>query len=127
MVPRFDPHPAPRPSEPWDFVVDDSPPRLAPAGSARLLQPEHSVLRLVPDVGYRPWHNEAVMFLEKELQDGRIELQVRGAVVTGWYAAGADVLDFEAALAALRTVAPRAALIGELRDGPPQVVLATAF
>ena len=95
MVPRFDPHPAPRPSEPWDFVVDDSPPRLAPAGSARLLQPEHSVLRLVPDVGYRPWHNEAVMFLEKELQDGRIELRVRGAVVTGWYAAGADVLDFE--------------------------------
>ena len=35
------------------------------------------------------------MFLEKELQDGRIELRVRGAVVTGWYAAGADVLDFE--------------------------------
>ena len=33
----------------------------------------------------------------------------------------------EAALAALRTVAPGAALIGECRSGPPQVVLDTAF
>jgi hydrogenase expression/formation protein HypE len=33
----------------------------------------------------------------------------------------------EAALAALRTVAPRAALIGDLRIGPPQVVLDTEF
>ena len=33
----------------------------------------------------------------------------------------------EHALSALRTVAPEANLIGELRDGPPQVVLATAF
>jgi len=30
-------------------------------------------------------------------------------------------------LSALRSVAPQAMLIGELRDGPPQVVLATAF
>jgi len=33
----------------------------------------------------------------------------------------------EAALAALRTVAPRAALIGDLRRGSPQVILDTAF
>jgi len=33
----------------------------------------------------------------------------------------------ERALSALRTVAPQAMLIGELRDGPSQVVLATAF
>jgi hydrogenase expression/formation protein HypE len=33
----------------------------------------------------------------------------------------------ETALAALREVAPRAALIGELSEGAPQVVLATAF
>ena len=33
----------------------------------------------------------------------------------------------EHALSALRTVAPEAMLIGELREGPPQVVLATAF
>ena len=33
----------------------------------------------------------------------------------------------EAALAALRRVAPRAALIGEIREGAPQVILATAF
>jgi hydrogenase expression/formation protein HypE len=33
----------------------------------------------------------------------------------------------ERALSALRSVAPRAMLIGELREGPPQVVLATAF
>jgi len=98
MVPRFDPHPAPRPSEPWEYVVDDAPPRFAPAGSARLLQPGHTVLRLVPDVGYRPWRNEAVMVLEKELEDGRVELRVRGAVVTGWYAAGADILDFDASV-----------------------------
>ncbi len=33
----------------------------------------------------------------------------------------------EAALAALRTVAPSAALIGEIQAGPPQVILETAF
>ena len=33
----------------------------------------------------------------------------------------------ESALSALRTVAPHAMLIGEVRAGPPQVVLATAF
>jgi hydrogenase expression/formation protein HypE len=33
----------------------------------------------------------------------------------------------EPALAALRTVAPRAALIGEIGDGSPQVILHTAF
>jgi hydrogenase expression/formation protein HypE len=33
----------------------------------------------------------------------------------------------EAALAALRRVAPRAALIGEVAEGAPQVILATAF
>jgi hydrogenase expression/formation protein HypE len=33
----------------------------------------------------------------------------------------------EAALAKLRTVAPRAALIGELRMGLPQVILDTEF
>ncbi len=33
----------------------------------------------------------------------------------------------EAALAALRTVAPRAALIGEIGAGSPQVILDTAF
>jgi len=33
----------------------------------------------------------------------------------------------EPALAALRAVAPQAALIGELETGPPQVILATAF
>lgn len=33
----------------------------------------------------------------------------------------------DAALAALRKVAPRAALIGELAEGAPQVILATAF
>ena len=33
----------------------------------------------------------------------------------------------EAALAALRTVAPQAALIGEIAEGAPQVILATAF
>ena len=33
----------------------------------------------------------------------------------------------EAALAVLRTVDPRAALIGDLRVGPTQVVLDTAF
>jgi hydrogenase expression/formation protein HypE len=32
-----------------------------------------------------------------------------------------------AALAALRRVAPHAAMIGEISDGAPQVVLATAF
>jgi hydrogenase expression/formation protein HypE len=33
----------------------------------------------------------------------------------------------DAALAALRKVAPFAALIGEITAGPPQVVLTTAF
>ncbi len=33
----------------------------------------------------------------------------------------------EAALAKLRTVAPCAALIGEVRAGPPQVILETSF
>jgi len=33
----------------------------------------------------------------------------------------------EAALTALRAVAPRAALIGEFMEGPPQVILATSF
>jgi hydrogenase expression/formation protein HypE len=33
----------------------------------------------------------------------------------------------ERALSALRSVAPEAMLIGEVREGPPQVVLATAF
>ncbi len=33
----------------------------------------------------------------------------------------------ETALTALRTVAPRAMLIGELQEGPPQVILLTAF
>jgi hydrogenase expression/formation protein HypE len=33
----------------------------------------------------------------------------------------------ETALAALRRVAPRAALIGELSEGSPQVILGTAF
>jgi hydrogenase expression/formation protein HypE len=33
----------------------------------------------------------------------------------------------ESAMAALRTVAPRAALVGEFTEGLPQVILATAF
>ena len=95
MVPRFDPHPAPRPSEPWDYIVDDEPPRHDPAGSARLLLPDHAVLRLVPDISYRPWRNEAVLLAETVRGDGRIEIRLRGAVTVGLYAAGADVLDFD--------------------------------
>ena len=98
MVPRFDPHPAPSPREPWDFIVDDEPPRYDAAGSSRLLLPDHAVLRLVPDVTYRPWRNETVMVAEAERWDGTIELRLRGAVTVGWYATGADVLDFDATI-----------------------------
>ena len=98
MVPRFDPYPAPRPSEPWEFVVDGSPPRFAPLGSPRLLQSEHSVLRLVPDASFRVWRDEAVLVLEKEREDGRTEVRVKGAIIVGWYAYGADLFDFEASV-----------------------------
>ena len=98
MVPRFDPHPVPSPPEPWEFVVDDAPPWYAPDGSPRLLQPGHSVLRLVPDVEYRQWRNEAIMVAEEESTDAVIQLRLKGAVVVGSYAAGADILDFDATI-----------------------------
>jgi hypothetical protein len=54
------------------------------------------VLRLVPDIEFRQWRNEAVMLAEEENLLGVVQLKVRGAVLVAWYAAGADLMDFDA-------------------------------
>lgn len=66
--------------------------------------------------------NDAVQSVCELLGFDPLYLACEGRVVAVVSAEACD-----AALTQLRTIAPRAALIGELRAGPAQVVLATAF
>jgi hydrogenase expression/formation protein HypE len=66
--------------------------------------------------------DEAVQSFCELLGFDPLYLACEGRIVAVLAAEGAD-----AALAALRNIAPRAAVIGEFRSGPAQVVLATGF
>lgn len=99
---RFDPYAVPPPAEPFDYVVDDEPIRRTPPGSPRLLQEDHSALRLSPDSVYRAWRNEYVTVREEIAAFRGIEpvtvLRVQGSVYLWPRGLGVDVLDFEAAI-----------------------------
>ena len=99
---RFDPYAVPPPAEPFDYVVDDEPIRRTPPGNPRLLQEDHSALRLSPDSAYRAWRNEYVMVREEIVAFHRLVsvtvLRVQGSVYLHPRGSGVDVLDFEAAL-----------------------------
>lgn len=97
---RYDPWAVPAPNEQYDFVVDGDPIRRMPAGSVRLLQAEHSAVRLVPDSAFRVWRNQAV-FVREEMAtlDGRdvaTVLRIRGSICLGARGVGGDLFDFEA-------------------------------
>jgi hypothetical protein len=99
---RHDPYAVSPPREPFDYVVDDEPIRRAPVGSPRLLDDEHSALRLAPDSLFRSWRNEYVTVREDVGIFDRIApvivLKICGAVYLYPRGIGADLLDFEASV-----------------------------
>jgi hypothetical protein len=89
------------PGESWGFIVDDEPIRRARAGSAHLLEPDTSAVRLAPDIRHQVWRNEHVFVSEdlRPLGDGGggvSVLSVRGTIFLRERGLGADLLDFEA-------------------------------
>jgi hypothetical protein len=97
---RFDPYAVTPPAETWGFIVDDEPIRRSPSGSAHLLEPDTSAVRLAPDVRHQVWRNEYV-FVSEELRplgNGATVsvLSVRGTIFLRERGMGADLLDFEA-------------------------------
>ena len=99
---RHDPYAVPPPREPFDYTVADEPIRRMPPGSPRLLQADHSALRLAPDCQYKRWRNEYVMVREEvvafEGNEPVTVLRVHGSVYLHPRGLGVDVLDFEAAI-----------------------------
>jgi hypothetical protein len=99
---RHDPYAVPPPTEPYDYIVDDEPIRRMPPGNHRLLQADHSALRLAPDCLYRSWRNEYVTIREEvaafQGHEPVTVLRVRGSVYLRRRGLGVDVLDFEAAI-----------------------------
>jgi|GEM_PF-5751028 len=99
---RHDPYAVPPPTEPFDYIVADEPIHRMPPGNPRLLQTDHSALRLAPDSQYRAWRNEYVTVREEvaAVQGGEpiAVLRVQGSVYLHPRGLGVDVLDFEAAI-----------------------------
>lgn len=99
---RHDPFAVPPPAEPYDYIVDDKPIRRMPPGNPRLLQADHSALRLAPDSQYRSWRNEYVTVREEiaafQGHEPVTVLRVQGSVYLHPHGLGVDVLDFEAAI-----------------------------
>jgi hypothetical protein len=99
---RHDPYAVPPPAGPFDYVVDDEPIRRMPPGNPRLLQADHSALRLAPDCLYRSWRNEYVTLREEiasfQGHEPVTVLRVQGSVYLHPRGLGVDVLDFEAAI-----------------------------
>jgi hypothetical protein len=99
---RHDPYAVPPPMEPYDYVVADEPIRRMPPGNPRLLQADHSALRLAPDSQYRAWRNEYVTLREEIAafpgHKPVTVLRVQGSIYLHPHGLGVDVLDFEAAI-----------------------------
>jgi hypothetical protein len=99
---RHDPYAVSPPAEPFDYIVDDEPIRRMPPGNPRLLQADHSALRLAPDCQYRVWRNECVTVREEIMAVPGGEpitvLRVQGSVYLHPHGLGVDLLDFEAAI-----------------------------
>jgi len=99
---RHDPYAVPPPAEPFDYIVDDKPIRRMPPGNPRLLEADHSALRLAPDSHYRAWRNEYVTVREEvvalEGHQPVTVLRVQGSVCLHPRGFGVDILDFEAAI-----------------------------
>jgi len=97
---RHDPYAVPPPAEPYDYVVADEPIHRMPPGNPRLLQADHSALRLAPDCLYRSWRNEYITVREEiaGVPGGEpvTVLHVRGSVYLHPHGLGVDILDFEA-------------------------------